>query len=66
LRLFSFGGYGLALVALALVVFGAIECPPQFLFPNSETYIIEIHVIFERMSKNLGLTGVEVSPQACF
>jgi len=28
LRLFSFGGYGLALVALALVVFGAIECPP--------------------------------------
>jgi len=28
LRVFSFGGYGLALVALALVVFGAIECPP--------------------------------------
>jgi len=27
LRLFSFGGYGLALAALALVVFGAIECP---------------------------------------
>jgi len=25
---FSFGGYGLALAALALVVFGAIECPP--------------------------------------
>jgi len=25
LRLFSFGGYGLALAALALVVFGAIE-----------------------------------------
>ena len=31
LRLFSFGGYGLALAALALVVFGAIECPPHFL-----------------------------------
>jgi len=30
LRLFSFGGYGLALAALALVVFGAIECPPDF------------------------------------
>jgi len=30
LRLFSFGGYGLALAALALVVFGAIECPPSF------------------------------------
>jgi len=29
LRLFSFGGYGLALAALALVVFGAIECPPR-------------------------------------
>jgi len=28
LRFFSFGGYGLALAALALVVFGAIECPP--------------------------------------
>jgi len=28
LRLFSFGGYGLALAVLALVVFGAIECPP--------------------------------------
>ena len=28
LRLFSFGGYGLA---LALVVFGAIECPPTIL-----------------------------------
>jgi len=29
LRLSSFGGYGLALAALALVVFGAIECPPK-------------------------------------
>jgi len=29
LRLSSFGGYGLALAALALVVFGAIECPPN-------------------------------------
>jgi len=29
LRLFPFGGYGLALAALALVVFGAIECPPN-------------------------------------
>jgi len=28
LQLFSFGGHGLALAALALVVFGAIECPP--------------------------------------
>jgi len=29
LRIFSFGGYGLALSALALAVFGAIECPPK-------------------------------------
>jgi len=29
LRLFSFGVYGLALAALALMVFGAIECPPN-------------------------------------
>ena len=29
LRLFSFGGYGLSLAALALVVFGATECPPR-------------------------------------
>jgi len=28
LRLFSFGGYGLALAALAHMVFGAIERPP--------------------------------------
>jgi len=29
LRLFSFGGYGLALAALALVVFGAYDSYPQ-------------------------------------
>jgi len=28
LRLFSFGGYGLALAALALVVFGAFDSYP--------------------------------------
>jgi len=32
LRLFSVGGYGLALAALALVVFGVIECPPFIYF----------------------------------
>jgi len=30
LRLFSFGGYGLALAALALVVFGAYDSYPLF------------------------------------
>jgi len=29
LRLFSFGGYGLALAALALVVFGAYDSYPS-------------------------------------
>jgi len=29
LRLFSFGGYGLALAALALVVFGAYDSNPS-------------------------------------
>jgi len=29
LRLFSFGGYGLALAALALVVFGAYDYPKE-------------------------------------
>jgi len=31
LRLFSFGGYGLALAALALVLLGAFESYPKFL-----------------------------------
>jgi len=31
LRLSSFGGYGLALAALALVVFGAYDSYPDFL-----------------------------------
>jgi len=40
LRHFSFGGYGLALAALALAVFGAIECIPQE-YPRTE-YIISL------------------------
>jgi len=35
LRLFSFGGYGLAFAALALVVCGAIECPPKSHLPDA-------------------------------
>jgi len=36
-RLSSFGGYGLALAALALVVFGAIEfSPPSDATENSQ------------------------------
>jgi len=55
LRLFSFGGYGLALAALALMVFGAVECPPpkktivfKDTFWVSETFILigKIHIVF--------------------
>jgi len=35
LRLFSFGGYGLALAALALVVFGAYDSYP---FPDNKSF----------------------------
>jgi len=38
LRLFSFGGYGLALAAMALIVFGAIECPPKKLLFHYAPY----------------------------
>jgi len=42
LRLFSFGGYGLALAALALVVFGAIECPPIRNVPGSQRHVFKL------------------------
>jgi len=47
LRLFSFGGYGLALAALALVVFGAYDSYPIYsLFPaksNQSVFMINAH-----------------------
>jgi len=39
LQLFSFGGYGLALAVLALVVFGAIECPLAILVTTSNHFL---------------------------
>jgi len=36
LRLFSFGGYGLALAALALVVFDAYDSYPKVSLPLEE------------------------------
>jgi len=36
LRLFSFGGYGLALAALALVVFGAYDSNPNYSHKHSQ------------------------------
>jgi len=45
LRLFSFGGYGLALAALALVVFGAYDSypskPPNFKSANAATTSVQ-------------------------
>jgi len=40
LRIFSFGGYGLALAALALMVFGAYDSYPKVHTYTSETKII--------------------------
>jgi len=40
LRLFSFGGYGFALAALALVVFGAYDSYPWNTMNLSETTLI--------------------------
>jgi len=48
LRLFSFGGYGLALAALALLVFGAIECPLLFSATFTASYPTAINRTGER------------------
>jgi len=40
LRLFSFGGYALALAALALVVFGAYDSYPDFLPCGFSLYLL--------------------------
>jgi len=46
LRLFSFGGYGLALAALALMVFGAIGCPPIKLVKFEQMVQIQCFLLF--------------------
>jgi len=48
LRLFSFGGYGLALAALALMVFGAIECPPE----------VDELSLFQGKEQEIGIVGL--------
>jgi len=50
LRLFSFGAYGLALAALALVVFGAIECLPPFLCLCFSFEQMLRHLEYERLA----------------
>jgi len=48
LGLSSFSGYGLALVALALVVFGAIECPPSYQFIENTQMDIHVFMLYPR------------------
>jgi len=50
LRLFSFGGYGLALAALALVVFGADDSYPLLAVSRfAEALIGFLIVLFDRL-----------------
>jgi len=52
-----FGGYGLALVALALVVFGAIECPPfsgEKMLPKLKAWFLWEKVEIFRKNTPLG------------
>jgi len=45
-----FGGYGLALATLALVVFGAIECPPFFfLFEATKMFLRQERIFYEKL-----------------
>jgi len=46
-----FGGYGLALAALALVLFGAIECPPERSTPEIE---LKTSYVQNKVTKNKG------------
>jgi len=46
LRIFSFGGYGLALAALVLVVFGAHDSYPLFSFFFGDFKKKSIHVFY--------------------
>jgi len=49
LRLFSFGGYGLALAALALMVFGAIECLPKYLESPKDSSKKQLKIFFKKV-----------------
>jgi len=65
LRLFSFGGYGLELAALALVVFGAYDSYPTCFRHEGEGRGERELVIFEdRRINDLGI--VESSLLICF
>jgi len=58
LRLFSFGGYGLALAALALMVFGAIECPPKIILAKVTVNVMYLGVAGMRSSSKDDFLGL--------
>jgi len=58
LRIFSFGGYGLALAALALVVFGAYDSYPEMHYLKFQVDVSGREVI------NLGSCHKRQKPQA--
>jgi len=64
LRLFSFGGYGLALAALALVVFGAYDSyPSQTHLPFLEKLNQEVHfLVHKRLRAVLLLDPMRPAP----
>jgi len=51
LRLFSFGGYGLALAALALMVFGAYDSYPNLQYLLQQQKILLQHFAFLRKKR---------------
>jgi len=74
LRLFSFGGYGLALAALAPVVFGAIECPPAVLSIGLPRIVCNFENLFPSLDagkdiaeevQNENISGVILGESRC-
>jgi len=59
LRLFSFGGYGLALAALALMVFGAIECPPSKLTWKADPHSLK-NITLNHTFRQIKKTAVQL------
>jgi len=68
LRLFSFGGYGLAPAALALVVFGAYDSYPLFSRDPYEGRVVNVISLISAMSfldpkKKESIRALRLSPQ---
>jgi len=56
LRLFSFGGYGLALAALALVVFGAYDSYPY----QSTTNVVDFQGKIPVLGSSISVSGMNI------